>query len=67
MPEGKGRGRGGKRPRAGEREKRRAGLPDPSSVVQVTTFISPKGRRYSVIRTTEKDPYDDGGSDEKKR
>ena len=34
------------------------GLPDPKSVVSERTFISPKGRRYRILRTTEKDPYD---------
>jgi hypothetical protein len=34
------------------------GLPDPASVVSERVFVSPKGRRYRILRTTEKDPYD---------
>ena len=33
-------------------------LPDPESVVSERVFISPKGRRYRILRTTDKDPYD---------
>jgi hypothetical protein len=33
-------------------------LPDPESVVSEREFISPKGRRYRILRTTDKDPYD---------
>jgi hypothetical protein len=58
MPHGKERSGRGKRPRQGSREKQRPGLPDPSAVVGESTLTSPKGSRYRVIRTTEKDPYD---------
>jgi len=34
------------------------GLPDKETIVSERTFISPKGKRYRIIRTTEKDPYD---------
>jgi hypothetical protein len=34
------------------------GLPDPATVVSERTFTSPKGKRYRIIKTTEKDPYD---------
>jgi hypothetical protein len=34
------------------------GLPDPATVISERTFTSPKGKRYRIIRTTEKDPYD---------
>jgi hypothetical protein len=34
------------------------GLPDKDTVISERTFTSPKGRRYRIIRTTEKDPYD---------
>jgi hypothetical protein len=67
MPEGKGQSGRGKRPRDGNREKRRPGLPDPAAIVEVNRFTSPKGKRYRIIRTTEKDPYDDENSDEGKR
>jgi hypothetical protein len=34
------------------------GLPDPNTVVSERILVSPKGRRYRVITTTERDPYD---------
>ena len=34
------------------------GLPDPKSVVSERVVISPKGRRFRILRTTDKDPYD---------
>lgn len=34
------------------------GLPDKRHVVSERDVISPKGRKYRVIRTTERDPYD---------
>jgi hypothetical protein len=37
---------------------RNPGRPDPKTVVSERTLVSPKGRRYRVITTTEKDPYD---------
>jgi hypothetical protein len=36
----------------------RAWLPDKSSVVSEKTMLSPKGKKYRVITTTEMDPYD---------
>jgi hypothetical protein len=52
-----------KDPRKISREARRErapnpGLPDPETVVSERIFISPKGRRYRILRTTERDPYD---------
>jgi hypothetical protein len=44
------------------------GLPDPESVVSERVFISPKGRRYRILRTSEQDPYDppdDPGKDDR--
>ncbi len=38
--------------------RKRAGLPNPDSVVSETTLRSPSGRTYRVLRTTERDPYD---------
>jgi len=38
--------------------KARPGLPDPSSIVSVKTFTSPKGKRYRIIETDERDGYD---------
>jgi hypothetical protein len=40
-------------------EESRPGLPDPSSIVAETVFVSPKGgRQYRILRTDEKDAYD---------
>ncbi|HVO16074.1 MAG TPA: hypothetical protein VMV26_12705 [Alphaproteobacteria bacterium] len=45
-------------PRAAAR-KRRAGLPDKASIVAQKTFTSPKGTAYRILKTDEKDAYDD--------
>ncbi len=34
------------------------GQPDPDTVIAERTFVSPKGRRYRILTTTESDPYD---------
>jgi hypothetical protein len=46
---------------------RNPGLPDPKTVISERTFVSPKGTRFRILRTTEKDPYDpdDGGDNSK--
>ena len=46
---------------------RNLGLPDPKTIVSERTFVSPKGTRFRIIRTTEKDPYDpdDGNNNSK--
>jgi hypothetical protein len=56
-----------KGPKRSVRKKERPGLPNASSVVEEGTLTSPMGRRYRVIRTTEKDPYDKESSDAGKR
>jgi hypothetical protein len=33
-------------------------LPDPETVIAEMEFTSPKGHRYRILRTTQKDPYD---------
>ena len=38
--------------------KRRPGTPNKASVLAEKTFISPKGKRYRIIKTDEMDPYD---------
>ncbi len=38
------------------------GLPDPKTVISERTLISPKGTRFRILRTTEKDPYDPDGN-----
>jgi hypothetical protein len=42
---------------------RNPGLPDKDTVISERTFTSPKGMRYRIIRTTEKDPYDSPDGD----
>jgi len=38
---------------------RRKGLPSADSIISETTITSPKGRVYRVIRTNQKDLYDE--------
>jgi hypothetical protein len=47
--------------------KRRAGLPDEASVVSEATLVSPKGTIYRIVRTNEKDPYEQGRRKNKKK
>jgi hypothetical protein len=42
------------------------GLPDPETVVSERVFTSPKGRRYRILRTTDRDPYDPPEDEQKK-
>jgi hypothetical protein len=53
------------KPRVAPRQ-RRPGLPDESSVVAETTFTSPKGTTYRVLKTNEKDAYDRDRSEKKR-
>jgi hypothetical protein len=39
--------------RRGKRE-----IPDPDTVLRSETLTSPKGRRYTILETTQTDPYD---------
>jgi hypothetical protein len=48
-------------------ESRRPGLPAPESVVSESTFVSPKGNTYRIIRTNETDPGDEPASSPPKR
>jgi hypothetical protein len=50
----------GRQPRAARAagERRRRVVPDPTTVVEEHIFVSPKGRRYRILRTTQMDPYD---------
>lgn len=45
---------------------RRAGLPAPDSIISEVTFISSKGKKYRIIKTTEKDAYDKNGENHTK-
>ena len=49
-----------RRPRQPRRKagKKNPGLPDPARVVETLTLASPKGRRYTILRTDEQDAYD---------
>ena len=47
--------------------RRNPGLPDPKTVVSERTLVSPKGTRFRIIRTTEKDPYDPPDNAKKNR
>jgi hypothetical protein len=59
-----GRDRGSRGPGPTDRgdscapRKRRRGLPDEASILSETTFTSPKGKRYRILKTTETDAYD---------
>jgi hypothetical protein len=67
---------GGSRRRQATAQARRAelaarqgapGLPDPEEIVAERSFVSPKGKRYRVLRTNERDAYEnDNGLKRKK-
>jgi hypothetical protein len=40
-------------------------LPDKDTVISEREFTSPKGKRYRIIKTTERDPYDPPDDDDK--
>ncbi|MBA5800316.1 hypothetical protein [Rhizobium changzhiense] len=46
------------KPASGDAPRRRPGLPDPTKVVGERDLLSPKGKRYKIIRTRECDAYD---------
>lgn len=46
--------------------KRRRGLPHPASVVSVGELVSPRGRRYRILRTDEQDADDNPPKDGRK-
>jgi len=60
-------------PRDGERAKKpekrvaRPGLPAASSILSEKTFTSPRNRSYRIIKTTERDPYDEPDPAAKKK
>jgi hypothetical protein len=39
----------------------RRGLPADESVIETKPFTSPKGRKYRIIKTREKDGYEEDG------
>jgi hypothetical protein len=46
--------------------KARPGLPDPEEIVAEHSFVSPKGKRYRVLRTNERDAYEEDDGPERK-
>ena len=50
-------GKTSKRGRAARRKA--AGEPEPSHIVAQRNFPSPSGRTYTILTTSETDPYDD--------
>jgi hypothetical protein len=42
-------------------------IPNKASIVATDTFVSPKGRRYTILETDQTDPYDVPAGQEKKR
>ena len=34
-------------------------LPDPDTVISVVAFVSPSGKKYQIIKTDERDEYED--------
>ena len=56
--------------RGRDEEKKRAprpGLPAESSILAEKVFISPQNKRYRIIRTSERDPYDEPDPAAKKK
>jgi hypothetical protein len=45
----------------------RTGMPAPDSVISETTFVSPKGNVYRILKTNETDDYDKSPPPQKKR
>lgn len=44
---------------AGSEKNVRQDLPDKDSIIEEKEFNSPKGHRYKIIVTSEKDPYEE--------
>jgi hypothetical protein len=64
MPKGKDPRKAGKQGRKRSRAPN-PGLPDKETVISERTLTSPKGTRYRIITTTERDPYDPPDDDGK--
>jgi len=47
--------------------KRRPGLPNEASVLEEREFTSPRGTKYRLLRTNEKDAYDNGDGSKAKQ
>jgi hypothetical protein len=45
----------------------RAGMPAPDSIISEETFVSPKGNVYRILKTNERDDYDNPLPPQKKR
>lgn len=46
------------KPAGGDAQHRHLGLPEPANVIAERELRSPKGKRYKIIRTRERDAYD---------
>jgi len=55
----------GKRRRKQSSSEPNPGLPDKATVISEREFTSPKGKRYRIIKTTQRDPYDLPDEDDK--
>jgi len=44
----------------------RPGMPSPDSVREIVEKVTPKGRRFQILKTTETDSYDRPKSSRKK-
>ena len=47
--------------------KRRPGLPKPDSITGERPFTSPRGTRYRILSTDEKDAYEENGTPKQAR
>ncbi len=52
---------------AGLERPRRTGMPAPDSIISETTFVSPKGKVYRILKTNEMDAYDEPLPSQKRR
>jgi hypothetical protein len=55
--------RNGRRSGGGGSARGKRKPPAPESVVAESTFVSPKGRVYRILRTNQTDPYDPPGGE----
>jgi hypothetical protein len=49
----------GRQPNKTGRRTKRPGLPPQSSVLSEETFISPRNKQYRILKTSERDSYDE--------
>ena len=51
----------------GQERPPRAGMPAQDSIISETTFVSPKGKVYRILKTNEMDAYDEPLPPQKRR